>query len=183
MANLTNQIKGTLLISAGLILLCIVFSCKTQTVDVKHVDKYGYNTYIDSLGMDVTTNEYLYEITFARGFRHDKISFLVNDVPVLKEVYLTSDELLDLTPTWITIRQEQDNYQVESIITTKEGTQQKETQQIALDPEKINLKIRYKGKEFLYVLEKKNGQHLIIDGDKKKRELNFSQRKVRPDFN
>jgi len=179
MANLTNQVKGTLLISAVLILLCTTFSCKVQTVSVKYEDKAN-NAYIDSLGIDVTTDEFLYEITFARSFRHDKISFFVNDVPVLKGAYLTGDEIIDVS-AWVIIQQEQKNYYAKSFVKTKKG-QEKEIQQIDLDPEKINLKVRYKGKEFLYVLEKKNGQHLIIYGDKEKRELEFSQRKVRPDF-
>jgi hypothetical protein len=141
----------------------MVLSCKTQTVGM-------YN-------IDINNENVLYNIVFSRGFDHDKIDLYINNTNVLKGVTLTSDDILEITSTWLAIRQEESN-----IINAFAVTKGKVTiNQISLKKsDTIFLKIKFKRNIIAFPFEKSKGKYLIIYNNDGK--LEFSQREERPYF-
>jgi hypothetical protein len=115
----------------------------------------------------------MYVITFGDYFHEDKIDFYFNDVLILNSIKLTSNESAGATGVSVSIIRENDNF----LSLTSTSNVRKS---ISVKPDRNNLKVIYKGKNFKYQIHKDKGIYIMVE--KNKENVIFTQYKKRPVF-
>jgi len=103
----------------------------------------------------------------------DKIDFYFNDVLILNSIKLTSNESAGATGVSVSIIRENDNF----LSLTSTSNVRKS---ISVKPDRNNLKVIYKGKNFKYQIHKDKGIYIMVE--KNKENVIFTQYKKRPVF-
>jgi hypothetical protein len=96
------------------------------------------------------------DIKFGEHFKNDKVDLFVNDSLIFKSAILTSNKYYGLTYVWVTVENKNGRY----FISTSES---KITRPITIDPEIVEINLRYHGKPKKFEIKSINGKYLVFN--------------------